>query len=86
MLKSKSTITQKGQTTIPAKIRKILNLKPGDTLKYELEEGRVILKPVRGSILDVAGSIRPKKYPEDFKKVREKTKKAMVRRVARDLR
>jgi len=36
-----STITAKGQTTIPAEIRKKLNLKPGDRLLYIEEDGKV---------------------------------------------
>ncbi len=36
-----STITAKGQTTIPAEIRKKLDLKPGDRLLYLEEDGKV---------------------------------------------
>lgn len=36
-----STITAKGQTTIPAEIRKKLDLKPGDRLLYIEEDGKV---------------------------------------------
>jgi AbrB family looped-hinge helix DNA binding protein len=32
-----STITSKGQTTIPGKIRKALRIKPGDKLEYVVE-------------------------------------------------
>jgi AbrB family looped-hinge helix DNA binding protein len=32
-----STVTRKGQTTIPGKIRKALRIKPGDTLEYVAE-------------------------------------------------
>jgi antitoxin PrlF len=32
-----STITSKGQTTIPGKIRKALGIKPGDRLEYVVE-------------------------------------------------
>jgi antitoxin PrlF len=32
-----STITSKGQTTIPGQIRKALKIKPGDKLEYEVE-------------------------------------------------
>lgn len=84
MLKLKSSITKKGQTTIPAKIRKTLNLKPGDTLRYEVKGGQVILKPIRGSILDVAGTVRAKRHPQDFKRIREKTKKAVARGVVKE--
>jgi AbrB family looped-hinge helix DNA binding protein len=39
-----STITRKGQTTIPGKIRKALRIKPGDTLEYELEGDHVTVR------------------------------------------
>ena len=32
-----STVTSKGQTTIPEKIRKALRIKPGDKLEYEVD-------------------------------------------------
>ena len=32
-----STVTRKGQTTIPGKIRAALRINPGDTLEYVLE-------------------------------------------------
>jgi antitoxin PrlF len=32
-----STVTSKGQTTIPGKIRKALRIKPGDKLEYLVE-------------------------------------------------
>jgi AbrB family looped-hinge helix DNA binding protein len=36
-----STVTARGQTTIPAEIRKKLALKPGDRILYLEEDGRV---------------------------------------------
>lgn len=36
-----STLTARGQTTIPAEIRKKLSLKPGDRILYLEEDGRV---------------------------------------------
>jgi AbrB family looped-hinge helix DNA binding protein len=32
-----STVTRKGQTTIPGKIRKALRINPGDTLEYVVD-------------------------------------------------
>jgi AbrB family looped-hinge helix DNA binding protein len=32
-----STVTKKGQTTIPGKISKALRIRPGDTLEYVVE-------------------------------------------------
>lgn len=41
-----SAITQKGQATIPANIRKKLDLHTGDKIGFEVVKGRVVLKKV----------------------------------------
>jgi antitoxin PrlF len=38
-----STLTAKGQVTIPAEVRRFLNLKPGDQVAFVVEDGRVTL-------------------------------------------
>lgn len=38
-----SKLTRKAQTTIPQPVRIALQLKEGDTLRYEIVDGRVIL-------------------------------------------
>jgi antitoxin PrlF len=40
----KSTLTSKGQTTIPREIRKLLGLKENDRILYEVEDGKVAIK------------------------------------------
>lgn len=43
-----STITAKGQTTIPVDIRNQLGLKPGDKVEFFLDEnGQAVMKPLR---------------------------------------
>ena len=39
-----STVTSKGQTTIPGAIRDALNIKPGDRLEYEVEGDHVTIR------------------------------------------
>jgi antitoxin PrlF len=39
-----STVTSKGQTTIPGKIREALRIKPGDTLEYAVEGDHVTIR------------------------------------------
>jgi len=39
-----STVTSKGQTTIPDKIRKALRIKPGDKLEYEVDGERATIR------------------------------------------
>jgi AbrB family looped-hinge helix DNA binding protein len=40
-------LTSKCQTTIPAKVRKALNLKAGDLVGFEIDGGKVMLRPVK---------------------------------------
>ena len=42
-----STLTQKGQTTIPVEIRHELGLQAGDRIEFEIFEGNVILKKMQ---------------------------------------
>lgn len=38
-----SKLTEKYQTTVPAEIRKILNLHKGDSVAFEIQENNVVL-------------------------------------------
>lgn len=59
-----STMTSKGQTTVPREIRKQLNLRPGDKVFWYLEEGRIVLRAKNRSINDLAGMLhRPEQRP-----------------------
>jgi AbrB family looped-hinge helix DNA binding protein len=76
-----AVLTSKGQMTIPREIRDSLKLRPSDKIVIVLEKGQAILKPLRGNIMDLAGSVEiPKsEKPIDFQKVREKVKKKIAR-------
>jgi AbrB family looped-hinge helix DNA binding protein len=58
-----STLTSKGQTTIPKEIREHLHLRPGDRLEFITEaDGRVVLVPVTLDIGDLFGALpKPKR-------------------------
>lgn len=59
--KAQSTLTSKGQITLPAGLRRRWGLKPGDRLDFALElDGRVVLRKwVRRSILDIGEMLPP---------------------------
>jgi antitoxin PrlF len=76
-----STITRKGQTTIPKEIRILLKLKPNDKIFYIIEGEKVVLKPLQGDILDLRGSVPAKDKSSDFDEVFDSTKKKVSTRI-----
>ena len=70
-----TTITRKGQITIPKEIRKILELKEGERVSIEVErEKKEIRIKSYPSIFEWAGKFKPKKI-ESAVKLREKMAK-----------
>jgi len=55
-----SSVTSKWQTTIPKEVRNLWGLKPHDRILYVIEGKKVILKPLKGNILDLRGSVETK--------------------------
>lgn len=84
-----STITKKGQTTIPKQVRETLGLKPSDKIVYLEEEGKVILFPFKKEkkLLDLYGafSFKKVKRPVDFRKLRREFEKAVSKNVMEEL-
>jgi AbrB family looped-hinge helix DNA binding protein len=52
-----STVTAKGQTTLPKDVRAALSIKPGDKLRYLVRDGEVRILRAR-SILDLKGVLK----------------------------
>jgi len=67
-----TTLTKKGQITIPKEIRDILKLEKGKRLEveFEREKGEIRIKPTP-DILDLAGTFKPKRKIIDPVKIRE---------------
>jgi AbrB family looped-hinge helix DNA binding protein len=56
-----STLTTKGQTTIPKAIRDKLAMKSGDRMTFTLmPDGTVVMRVKNRSVLQLAGSLRKK--------------------------
>lgn len=51
-----STVTIKGQTTLPKAVRAALGIAPGDRVRYVIDGADVRIIPVR-SAADLAGSV-----------------------------
>ena len=51
-----STLTSKGQTTVPVEVRRALGLKPRQRIIYEVRGGKVTIKPETTTIMDFYGA------------------------------
>jgi antitoxin PrlF len=49
-MKNSSTISSKGQITVPQEIRKRLGLEAGDRVEFVVEEDRTVIRPVRSEV------------------------------------
>jgi AbrB family looped-hinge helix DNA binding protein len=78
----KSTITRKGQVTIPKAIRDRLGVKEGEEVSFVMRAEEVVLKVIKGKILDLRGSVQPSAHPEDFEKIRQSVRQAVAKKVA----
>lgn len=57
---SESTITTKGQTTVPADVRHSLGSAPGTKLVWSpLPDGRVLVRVKNKSVLEMVGLLTP---------------------------
>lgn len=82
MIERETTITQKGQVTIPAEIRSRLGLKPHDKVRFELQGETLTLRPVPSKVLRWYGSVTPKEKPEDHRKLREEFEEGVASEVS----
>lgn len=78
-----STVTSKGQITIPKEIRSLLNIKPNDRVDFVIEGGRAILVPVK-TLRDLRGTVTPQEG-SSFAGEREAAKRAVARRVREEM-
>jgi AbrB family looped-hinge helix DNA binding protein len=82
-----STLTVKGQTTIPKTVRDSLHLKPKDKLFYVVEGDTMIVRPVHGDIRQLKGIFKGAvKGPINFRKLREETKQMVTREILEEMR
>jgi AbrB family looped-hinge helix DNA binding protein len=57
---AESTVTTKGQTTVPAEIRALVNAQAGTRLVWTaMPDGTLIVRAKTKSFFDLAGSIKP---------------------------
>ncbi len=75
-----STITTKGQVTIPAEIRRHLGVGQHDQVAFVIEGDEVRLQPVEFTLASAFGSVEPNNHPENFDELAHRAKEERARR------
>ena len=76
-----TTITSKGQVTVPKPIRDKLHLKPGDKIDFMLDEdGGMRVVPVTASVTQLKGMVREPEFTVDLAEMDRAIVKAATRK------
>lgn len=75
-----ATITERGQITVPAEVRRILGLKPRQKVAFAIEDGQVRLVPASFTLEAAYGSVAPLRRSEDFDEAIRSAKNERARR------
>ncbi|HLC40641.1 MAG TPA: AbrB/MazE/SpoVT family DNA-binding domain-containing protein [Methylomirabilota bacterium] len=78
-----TTVSSKGQITLPKFVREALGLKAGSTVSLKLEEGEVRVRPApAGTARRLAGSLRRYAKPGTSESIRAHVKREIARAAA----
>jgi AbrB family looped-hinge helix DNA binding protein len=75
---SVSTVTRKGQVTVPLKIRRALGLKEGDKVVFVLEAGAARLQPSASYVERTRGAVKTDQPPLTAAELREQAEAAIA--------
>lgn len=81
-----TTMTQRGQVTVPAEVRRLLGLRPRDKVAFTIDEGAVRLVPVQFTLESAYRSVPPLPRPVSDKEMARLAKEERARRAAGALR
>lgn len=76
-----ATLTSKGQTTIPAKIREYLHLTGGDRIEFIIEnKGKVLIAPANIDVKELAGILPKPKKPVSLAQMDKAIRQRSIKR------
>ena len=79
-----SSVSPKGQVTIPAEIRRLLGVRPKDRVRFEVEDGRVRLRPVPSALDELYRSLPGLKTSRTWEEIEEIAHDDRAERLARE--
>jgi len=83
-----STVSSKGQVTIPVDVRRHLGVTSADKVSFVfLDGGRIELRPARYSVSDLRGIVPalPGRETDDFEDQIEEAQEALADRIVREI-
>lgn len=84
MVERSTTVTSKGQVTIPVELRRALGIKPRDRVIFELVDGVIQLRRVGSAVEATYGSVNPIRRPEGFRKLRRDFDEGVAEEASRE--
>jgi AbrB family looped-hinge helix DNA binding protein len=81
----RASITERGQITVPAEIRKLLGLEKKGQVSFIVENGVVTLRRPSLTWREVGGSIKPMNMPEDWEARIREAKEEKAERTIREM-
>lgn len=78
-------VSSKGQVTLPAEVRKALNIKPGARVQFFIDGDNVQVRSAEKGIEELRGSVSAD-GPQDFKSVRQQVMKEIADACSKDAR
>jgi bifunctional DNA-binding transcriptional regulator/antitoxin component of YhaV-PrlF toxin-antitoxin module len=76
-----TTLTVRGQVTVPVEVQRLLGVKPRDKLTFAIAGGEVKLLPARFTLESLAGSVQPPTNTEDLEGLIQEAKEEHAQRV-----
>ncbi len=71
MQEFETAMTETGQITIPQEIRRIMGLQPHDTVRFEVVDGKVIIRRVSSILMHGYGAVKARNIPENYQELRK---------------
>lgn len=79
-----SSVSPKGQITIPAEIRRVLGIKPKDKVAFRVEEGRVEITPARSPLDELYQAVPALTPPRSWEEIKQMVRDEQAERVAKE--
>ena len=83
MVERFTVITRKGQITLPAEMRRALDLKQGDRVAVSLEAEGLRVRPTKGVVAATAGALKSDRPPLSERELREEFEEGVAEEVSR---